>query len=165
MLITYKNLKDVTFPVFLLGSSNWDLRDGLLFLDGVLLDDQNMPGKTLGQRRLQSPFKSLYPLKKGIMQPVGILKQAGNKAYIDSIGKLFVYEKTIMAVLKFQKIRRVEKRETYSLLWVSNVSYPFEIPRPPDSENKWVGILYIKGFPWLLYQYSRERLKDTRRKI
>ena len=41
MVITYKNLHKLVFPVFLLDSGNWDTSDGLLFIDGEVLDDKN----------------------------------------------------------------------------------------------------------------------------
>ena len=75
MIVTYKILDRINFPVFILPSSNWDLTDGLLYLDGELVDDKNMPGKTLGQRRLQTPHKGLIPLRKSLDSLVGILKQ------------------------------------------------------------------------------------------
>ncbi|MGY8867503.1 MAG: hypothetical protein ACKVJK_18030, partial [Methylophagaceae bacterium] len=71
MVVTYSNLHKVEFPVFPIGSSNWTFTDGLLYLDNELLDDKNMSGKTLGARRIQTPFKSLYTLKKCIETPVG----------------------------------------------------------------------------------------------
>ena len=77
-LITFRSINTITFPVYIIGSDNWDEQDGLLFLDNKLLDDKNMPGKTLGIRRLQSPFKDLYPLKSSLGNLLGILKQTKN---------------------------------------------------------------------------------------
>ena len=64
MVITYRQFKNLDFPLFLLGSSNWELVDGLLLLDGELLDDKNMPGDTLGLRRMLTPHKKQYHLNK-----------------------------------------------------------------------------------------------------
>lgn len=164
MLVTYRTLKNVTFPAYLLHSSNWDLRDGMLFLDNQVLDDRNMPGDTLGKRRLQTPFRGLYQIKKAVMSPVGIVKQS-NQAYIDNLGKIFIYEKTRMVPLKYHKIRKVELKETYSLVWIMGFNFSFKVPRPPKSEYTWAGVLHVDGFPWLLYEYSKEKLKDTQRKI
>ena len=50
MVITYKTVNKLKFPVFLLSSSNWHLADGLLFLDEKLLDDRNMPGDSMDRR-------------------------------------------------------------------------------------------------------------------
>ena len=60
MVITYRTIGHVTFPAFPLPSSNWEEQDGLLYLENKLLDDKNMKGKTLGRRRLQTPFKDLF---------------------------------------------------------------------------------------------------------
>ena len=59
-MITYNTIHNLEFPIFLLDSGNWELADGILFLDGQVLDDRNQSGATLGARRLQSPFNDLY---------------------------------------------------------------------------------------------------------
>ena len=82
MVITYKNFGHVAFPAFPLPSSNWEEQDGLLYLDNKLLDDKNMKGKTLGRRRLQTPFKDLIPLKASVTDTIGLIKH-GNSAFID----------------------------------------------------------------------------------
>ena len=164
MIVTYKNLKDITFPAFLLPSSNWSLQDGILFLDNMVLDDQNMPGKTLGLRRLQTPFRTLVNLRKAVTSPVGVIKQS-NQPFIDSLGKLFIYEKTIYTPLKYYKIKRIDKKGTYSLVWLRGVNSPFEVSRPPLSQYVWAAVLHIKQFPWMLYEYSEAKLRDTIRKI
>ena len=117
MIVTYKTLDRINFPVFILPSSNWDLTDGLLYLDGELVDDKNMPGKTLGQRRLQTPHKGLIPLRKSLDSLVGILKQP-NYYFIDSKGVPFIYQKTLMLPLEYRKIRKFEKKTI-------NFRYPY----------------------------------------
>ena len=57
------NYDNIDFPVFVLHTDNIELIDGILWIDNQVLDDKNMLGTTLGMRRLQSPMKSLYPLK------------------------------------------------------------------------------------------------------
>ena len=74
MIVTYQDIKKLTFPVFILPNSNWQLVDGLLLLDNIVLDDKNMPGATLGIRRLQTPFTEIVPLKHSIDSLIGILK-------------------------------------------------------------------------------------------
>ena len=58
MVISYSNILKVRFPVYQLGSGNWERQDGLLFIEGNIVDDKNMPGDTLGIRRLQTPHKN-----------------------------------------------------------------------------------------------------------
>jgi hypothetical protein len=164
VVISYRSIKSVSFPVFMIPSSNWQLTDGLLFIDEKLVDDRNMPGETLGRRRIQTHYKELLVLKKALWNLTGILKQSSN-TFIDSLGKTFIYEKTIMCPLKYFKIEEVILKETASLIRVKGLPKPFTVPRPPASGMQWVGILHYRGLPWLLYEYSEEKLKDTRRKV
>ena len=164
MIVTYKEIKKIQFPVFILPSGNWELVDGLLLIDNQIVDDKNMPGATLGIRRLQTHFTELVPLRHSIDSLIGILKQ-NTKYFIDSKGTPFIYQKTMNASLKYYKIRKVELKEKASVLWLKDVNFPFTIPRPPPRELTWAGVLHIGGLPWLLYEYSEEKLKDTRRKV
>ena len=164
MVITYKQFKKLDFPIFLLDSSNWEIADGLLLLDGKLLDDKNMPGDSLGLRRMLTPHKEQYPLRNMITTANGLMKQT-TKYFIDNGGNPFVYEKTEFAQLKYLKIKKVEPKTRACLLWVHGCSFPFTIPRPPEPGFIWAGILHIRNNPWLLYEYAEEKLKDTRRKI
>lgn len=166
MVITYSTSRTIKFPVYKIESSNWELADGLLFLEGKLLDDRNMPGETLGIRRIQTPYSkdSLYKLHSAIYSLQGILKQ-NSKTFVDSNGVPFIYEKTVFSELKYYKIKKVERKEVASLLWLEGVNFPFTIPRPPEEGMLWAGVLHFGGLPWVLYEYSEEKLKDTRRKV
>ena len=115
MIITYKDVPRVIFPVYRIPHDNWSYSDGLLFLDNQLLDDKNMPGDTLGIRRLQTPFENLFPLRNALISHVGILKQSGN-IFIDSRGDPFIYDKILMCKLKYYKIRKFDRKEVSSLL-------------------------------------------------
>ena len=164
MNITYKHLKNVEYPAYKIDADNIELCDGLLFLDGQIVDDRNMPGKTLGLRRLQSPMKGLYELKKAVIDPVSMIRNPAG-SYIDSLGRIFTYTKTRAVPLKYSIIRKVDKKETYSLVWVKGINFPYTVKRPPVPGNTWAGILYVDGHPWLLYSYATEKQKDTWRKI
>ena len=164
MVITYRSSNKIKFPVYPLGSSNWDTSDGLVFIDNLIIDDRNMPGDTLGKRRLQTPHNGLYQLKRSIPSFVGVLKQDTN-SFIDNEGALFIYEKTKFAALKYEKIEKIIKKNVVSLLFIQNCRTPFTIPRPPAEEIKYVGVLYLHEIPWMLYDYSETKLKDTKRKI
>ena len=59
IILNYKTISRVEFPVFVLPSDNWEKLDGLFFVDGELIDDKNMPGQTLGIRRLQTPYREI----------------------------------------------------------------------------------------------------------
>lgn len=163
MVVTYKTAHLIEWPVFKLPSGNWECTDGLLYIDGLLFDDRNMPGETLGKRRLQSPF-DMERLNKSLNTLVGILKQS-HKYYIDNFGRCFIYEKTKFCVVKYFPIREVIKKEVASLLWLHKIPFPFTIPRPPLPEFTWAGVLHIDNRPWMLYDYAEGKTKDKRRKV
>ena len=83
----------------------------------------------------------------------------------DNLGQPFYYEKTQFVSLRYLKIKRVERKEQASLLWVEGSNSPFTVPRPPEDGYSWAGILHMRGYPWVLYEYSQTKLKDTRKKI
>ena len=56
-------LDEVRFPVYVVHSEEVIIRDGLLWIDGTVVDDKNVEGETLGERRLRTPMKNLYDLK------------------------------------------------------------------------------------------------------
>jgi len=164
MVIGYRQLPKITFPVFLLPSGNWEESDGLLFLDNDILDDKNQVGKTLGARRMQTPHRNLQVLKHMIAYPNGLLKQR-TKYFIDNTGRPFIYEKTTMLPLKYLKISKVELKTSATLITVKGYNAPFTVPRLPETGMTWAGVLHLKGLPWMLYEYSETKLKDTRRKV
>ncbi len=163
MIITYKDVPRVTFPVFKIPSSNWHKEDGLLFVDDKIVDDRNMYGATIGIRRIQSHM-DLMPLKKSIDTHLGIIKQKDN-TFIDTRGMPFIYERTLFCALKYYSIRKVEQKIVASVLHLDGVKAPFTIPRPPHSDMLWAGLLHLYDLPWMLYEYSETRIKDSKRKV
>ena len=123
-----------------------------------------MSGDSLGLRRIQTPHKNLLPLRRSVLNLTGIIKQR-TSTFIDSKGSPFIYEKTTWCKLKYYKIRKVEKKGIASILWLHGVSAPNVIPRPPHTDMKWAGMLLLNSDPWLLYQYSEEKQKDSKRKV
>jgi len=164
MVITYKQLHKVSFPIYPLQSDDWSFEDGLLRIGSEILDDRNMPGDTLGIRRIQSPFKNLYPLKRQINDINGIV-QNSFKTYVDSKGRVFSYEKTVYTTLKYYKIQKVVRKGAASVLWLHGVNFPFKIPRPPSDEMTYAGVLHLSNNPWILYEYSETRKNPRRKKV
>jgi hypothetical protein len=164
MIISYKSLDKVQFPVFKLPSDNWSIDDGLFTVDGMLIDDKNMPGDTLGMRRIQTPLV-LGKLNQSINSITGIIKNKTNTAYIDSKGRYFVYEKTKMCTLKYHKITQVVRKGHGCSVHVFGVQAGFAVPRPPESDIEFVGVLYFHKLPWKLYEFSTDRKKNRKVKI
>jgi hypothetical protein len=137
----------------------------VLFLDGLVLDEKNMPGKTLGIRRLQSKRKDLYPLRRAFLTLAQFLNSRGYKHFVDSSGRPFTYDKTINCKLKCYRIKEIDKREDKSLLIIYGINYPITIERPPVHNPTWVRLLHIGDSPWQLYDYPLTKLKDTYKRV
>lgn len=165
VVLTFKDIHKIDFPVFKLDSDNIDKSDGVVFLDGLVLDDKNMSGTKLGQRRLQTPYKNLYKLRASINGVVGLAKQVGNNTYIDSSGRIFVYEKTLMCKLVYHKILKVDRKDSASAIYLKGIQQAFQVPRPPHPDINWAGVLYFHGLPWKLYEFSEDFKPTTRKKI
>ena len=158
------NYDNIEFPVFVLHTDNIELIDGILWIDNQVLDDKNMLGTTLGIRRLQSPMKGLYPLKYMLENETDLLHHQG-RFYIDTSGIFFIKIKTTNTQLKYHKIMRVEKKTIASRLWLKDCPFPFPLKRPLPENASWAGVLYRDGIPWIIYDLSEEKKKDTWRKI
>lgn len=164
MIKTYKDFPRLSFPLYPLPSSNWIRADGTLFLDGLVLDDTKMPGKSLGIRRLQCGRRDLLPLKRAVVD-IPMLLHCKTKIFIDSNGRPFVYEKTLSSKLVCYEIKKVEKKGSASLLWLRGINYPITIPRPPLNNPRWARLLHLGPSPWLLYDYASTHQKDTYRRV
>ena len=166
MLMTYRNFNKITFPIFKTEEGHWDKIDGLLLLNDHIVDDTNMPGSTLGIRRVQThtALKDLEPLPKALYNLAGLIKN-GPKSYIDSSGMPFSYKKTKFCALKYYRIKRVELKGTHSMMHLYQVKKRFKLLRPPEAGRDWAGILHMEGYPWILYDFSDVQKKPCRRKV
>jgi hypothetical protein len=161
----FKDIKKVQFPVYALPSSDWYRQDGVLFIDdGKVLDDTNMPGATLGVRRLQCGRTDLCKIKRAYTDFSAML-QSKRRTLIDSRGVPFIYKLTINSPLIHHSIIKVEPKEDHSIVWLKNVGYPMTIPRPPYGDARYARVLYFKGVPWMIYDFSEERGKDSFRRV
>lgn len=155
---------DLVYPVYVLNSDNIWEQDGIVFIEDQVLDDLNQTGDTIGQRRLRTPLKNLFPLKFQIDNVVGLIKHRG-KNYVDTSGKYFYYEKSTFTQLICHKIRKVEDNIESSTIWLKDIHYSFSEKRPPKSTESWAQVLYLNGLPWVIYDFLEQKKNPTRRKI
>lgn len=161
----FKDIRTIKFPVFSLPSIDWYKMDGVLFInEGLVLDDTNMPGKTLGIRRLQCGRKDLCRLKAAYLKFQDMLASK-HRFFIDSNGTPFIYERTVNSPLIYHKVKRIETKNTASILWLNAIPYPFTLEHPPYGNANWARVLYYKGGPWIVYDYAEERGKDSYRRV
>lgn len=161
----FKDIKGIRFPVYVLPSQEWYRQDGVLFIDsGKVLDDTNMPGASLGIRRIQCGRKDLCRLKKAYPD-FGSMLQSKHKFFIDTNGTPFIYNRTLNSPLIHHAVKSIEAKEDHSVVWLRNVPYPFSIPRPPYGDVRYARVLYYKGSPWLIYDFTMEKGKDSYKRV
>jgi hypothetical protein len=163
MIYTYKDIPKIVFPIYRLFSDNWHTTDGLVYVDNIIVDDRNMPGDSLGLRRLQSSMGPFLTLRKGTSSISTMLIKY--KHFIDSSGALITYEKTKYQHLKCFKIQKVELKDTASLIWLKDISTPFIRDRPPPPGAGYARVLYFNKTPWIIYDFTASISEDSRRMI
>ena len=156
-------MKKIRFPIYVINEEPEEI-DGLVIIGDQVVDDKNMDGNSIGIRRLQTPMKSIYPLRYQIDDEVGMMKHRG-KHFIDTNGVYWYDEKTTTAQLKYLKIRKVEKKDIASVIWLKDCPFPFIESRPPIAGSSWAGVLYKQGIPWKIWEYCEDKKKNTWRKI
>ena len=109
-------------------------------------------------------MKSIYPIKYMLSDIPSYLKHQG-KYYIDNSGYFFRKDKKHNIPLKYHKILRVDKKVIATVLWIKDCPFPFTLERPLPESCAWAGVLYREGIPWILYEVSENKQKDTWRKV
>jgi len=159
---TYKSLSKVSYPVFHIDAYPIEV-DGLVFVNGVIVDDRNISRPTLGERRLLSPHK-LHQIKRLRRNEIEIIKdKTVDPIYLDSAGSAFGYERTIYQTIKCHLIKKVIPKNLYSLLILDGIHFPIVVERPPV--DNFARILYYQDLPWKLYDYSEIPVKNSRKKV
>ena len=166
MIITYARIRKITFPVFIVPKGHWEELDGLLLLNGTLVDDTNMSGKTLGIRRLQNTGRELCELRHSIYNHVGLIKRSSNTRYIDIKGVVFYYSKTRTCKINYMRISKLESKDGITtIMWVKGIKTPFTLIRPPEPGRDWAGIIYLGKFPWMVYDFSMDARPPIRKRV
>lgn len=172
------NLGEIHFPVYLLGKEPL-IENGVVFFlyrkknleDDVdiikIIDDKNLSGKTLAERRLQirNTGADLYTIKYAVFFISDLVKLSrGSTWFIDSSGKVFKYKKTKRVPLVFKKVKKVIQHSTGVLVEVEGIVQRFKTLYAPTTTQNWAGLLVLpEGY--LLYGLFDKKYEDTIRMI
>lgn len=165
MLVTlnFKQInKAIKFPVYEIPSEDIYSEDGLLFLNGKVLDDRNQSGATLGERRLKTPHTKAK-LIRAYPNFIDMLK-SNQMLYIDSKGMPFRYERTKSCEIISKRITKKISQDTHSIIRVEGVNNLFVVSRYPQAEQ-YAQIIYFDKMPWRLYGMSEKKLETFRKKL
>lgn len=164
-------LEDICFPVYSL-SKNYEkiyTEFNILYIQTAsgtyVLDNKNMNGNTLGERRAKIENTKLYKPKKTCYSVAQLLKCKSN-IFIDNIGTVFKYKKTKYVPLKYHKILSIHYREKFGdyFLLVKDIFFPIVVNYREANTYSYAGILHTPT-GYILYELSEDKKPDTKRKI
>lgn len=172
-------LEKIIWPVFKLGNKQPQVENGVVYYHTELLDndendlintikivdDQNLPQKTLGLRRLNIDKDSLSKISTAIYTLQDLVKLATPKIwFIDNSGAVFQYKKSTRAKLQIYRIKQVLPVSGIGcVLEVDGLVERFKSLSIPNNE-KYAAILHYNG-KTLFYGLCNEKIKSTWRLI
>lgn len=175
-------LEEIHWPVFLLKGEEPYISNGISMYGSALydtelnkevykfkvIDDKNIPGNTLGERRLQMSMRKipLYNLKKAVYSLGDLLRISSNPNLwlIDSIGTLFKYKKSVRAPLTCHKIVKVLRNSKgMCIIELEGIHERFKIMND-IKECKYAGLITINK-RYILYGLYEIPFKRTYRKV
>lgn len=163
-------LKNVEFPIFVIGSHKrlWS-ENNILYLESdrdiiYKLDNKNLSGRTLAERRLKINKEQRYKFTKTCFTIAQLIK-SGKKLFLDNTGRLVKYRKDRRVNLIYRPIISAKPIEGKGMLVkVRGISTVFTISNFVFKQSKYIGLLVIND-GYLVYELSDERKPDTWRKI
>ena len=161
--ITWKHVRNIDFPAYKLPIDDVTYYEGVTYCEGKVVDDRNMPGDTIGKRRLHVK-KPLYPLRFSAFSFMDILK-AVHCHFITNKGIVFSYKKTKYCRVLSVRIKEIITKDTYSIVKLQGIQSSFICNSPPSPEFIWASVIYVGEFPWDITDFYRYKQLELRRKI
>lgn len=165
----HKNFSDINFPIFTITASYkriWD-EFNIKYIEtesGIyVLDNKNLEGNTLGERRLKLKTGLRYIPRKAYYNITQLIK-SNTKTYIDNTGCVFTYRKTRTVPLKYFRVMDVVSMVEGCILSFKNVNFKLRVSCREAYDIKYIGLL-ITDNGYILYETSEIKKKDTTRKI
>lgn len=105
----------------------------------------------------------VYPLRKAIWSFKDLLASK-QLHFIDYRGKIYNYTKSVFHPLVYRKILSRKYTNTTTIFKVKGIPSFFEISGKLNLQAEYAGIISIdRGY--LLYEVTKDKLKDTKKKI
>lgn len=170
-------LNEIVWPVYQIRTHDklWE-DNGIMYIDtysyNYIIDNKNLKGDTLGQRRVRINKevlldRKLYPLNKAYytLREI-IVNRHQSKVYIDSLGNLLRYKKSRVAKLIYRKIEKIEVTRSGMLVHCEGIYSPryLDFIHPIYLNKKYIGLLHIDN-DYIVYEFSDELKNTTWRKV
>ena len=174
-------LSEIHFPVYRL-SKDRPIKDGSItfyrkakynidtnkmFEYIKIIDDTEIEGDTLGRRRLQIPSNVKYIIKRSYKYIKDVIKQSdGGYWFIDNLGRVFQYKKSMKVPLVCREILEVHPgaHGMGSTIEVKGIVPRFKTMYIPTNKEKYVALLKMHS-GYVLYGLYEEKFEDTWRKV
>lgn len=170
MALRTKYIWDIDFPIFAITNNYRNIwtEDNITKIEtasGVyVLDNKNIQGNTLGQRRLRINNSPLY-IPREVLHNVSQIIRSKYNLFIDNNGKVFNYIKQTRVPLKYFKIEKVVKKPDIGcVLHFEALDNPILISCIIAYGINYVGFL-LTDMGYIVYEYTEEFKRDTWRKI
>ena len=164
-----KTFSDINFPIFTITPSYKRIWDDLnvKYIEtesGIyILDNMNLKGDTLGERRLKIKTGLRYVPRKVYYNITQLIKSK-TKTYIDNTGCVFTYRKTRTVPLRYYRVMDVVNTEEGCILTFKNVNFKLRTSCKEAYDIIYIGLL-ITDNGYIIYDTSEVKKKDTHRKI
>lgn len=162
-------LGNLLYPVFPLRQYNKLYKeDNAIIIETVyntyILDDKNLKGNTLGERRLRIAKDYRYPLSKPLFSLEEVMRSKAKK-FIDSSGFITSYTKSKFYKITCKEILSVDKIGGYTnILDIKGIGLIAYESFKDISDPKYCLIVKL-GIGYLVYGFTDEKVKDFRRKL
>ena len=178
----HTKLSEIVWPVFRLGEKKPEQDSGLVYyythyVDEMnsetatirVVDDQNVPGPTIGLRRLRlkSEHKAtLFPIRTAIYFLADLVKLAKSTTwFIDNSGRVFHYEKTTRAKLTTKRIKQVLPAQGLGCVFeLSGIPNRFKAMQRPEEHQHYARVLQL-GMSFIFYGFCDEHKPDSWRMV
>ena len=157
----------INFPIYPLRSyiNKYTVDDIVIietYYNTYILDNRNLEGETLAERRLHSKG-NLYPLNNPIYTYQELVKSK-YKEYIDKYGNIFKYVRTNFVAIHSCKIEKIEETDSNTYLVYTKEYKPLMYLGDYLIYFEYVLVMKTKHGP-LIYGFSDEYIAPTRKKI
>lgn len=168
-------LTDINYPIFpIRGNRRVYIENGIDMVDTVVktwqIDNKNLVGNTLAERRFGIEREDRYPLTVTIFNISQLLNYKKSNKFIDSLGHIFKYKKTRYEKLTYHKvIGKTDIGEGVYAVYVEEYASPFYVSyalfnKVFDYDTVYIGLLGYHGGQ-IVYELTTEKKENTRRKV
>ena len=168
--MSIKTFTEIRFPVYPLRSYRKKYTiDKVTYIESnfgiFVLDNKNLSGKTLAERRSISS-SLLYPLNKSYYT-IEELMLAKHKEYIDSYGTVFKYKRTNFVTVYCHKVTGIDQLSSGGYLIKTETLKPirYEGLDLYQANDDIPYVLVFESNGYIIYGFSYEFMEPTRIKI